>query len=128
MDLIITQAKNCTLCKSHLPNHPKPVFSVSEHSRVLIIGQAPGQKVQESGVPWADQSGNELRRWLGVSEEQFYNAELFALMPMGFCYPGSSKSGDLPPRPECAPQWHQLFIAKMKNIRLTLLIGQYAHK
>jgi uracil-DNA glycosylase len=128
LDLLIAQAKNCTLCKSHLPNHPKPVFTVSEHSRILIIGQAPGQKVQESGVPWADQSGNELRRWLGVSEEQFYNAELFALMPMGFCYPGSSKSGDLPPRPECAPQWHQFFIAKMKNIRLTLLIGQYAHK
>lgn len=101
-------------------------MQASARSRVLIIGQAPGQKVHNSGVPWDDQSGDELRRWLGVSKEQFYNPELFALMPMGFCYPAKGSSGDLPPRPECAPLWHKQLLALMKEVQLTLLIGQYA--
>jgi uracil-DNA glycosylase len=97
-------------------------------SKILIIGQAPGLKVQNSGIPWDDQSGNELRRWLNVTKEQFYNPDIFALMPMGFCYPGKGVSGDLPPRFECAPLWHQKLIDNMKGIRLTILIGQYAQK
>jgi uracil-DNA glycosylase len=125
---LIEEIKQCVICKSFLPNLPRPVFSVSKGCRILIIGQAPGQKVQDSGIPWDDQSGNELRRWLGVDKEQFYNNKLFGLMPMGFCYPGKSKTGDLPPRPECAPQWHHQLLDKMKNIKLVLLIGQYSQK
>jgi uracil-DNA glycosylase len=94
----------------------------------LIIGQAPGQKVQDSGIPWDDKSGDELRRWLNVTKDKFYDPKQFALMPMGLCYPGKGTSGDLPPRPECAPLWHGKVLAQMKNIKLTILIGQYAQK
>src|SRR5690606_12649529 len=99
---------------------------VSPESKIAIIGQAPGRKVHESGIPWDDQSGRELRRWMGVDDEQFYNPALFALVPMGFCYPGKGKSGDLPPRPECAPLWHAKLFACMPHIELRILIGQYA--
>jgi uracil-DNA glycosylase len=128
MKKLLLEIKSCEVCKNHLPYKPKPILQASIHAQILIIGQAPGQKVQDSGIPWDDQSGNELRRWLGVSKEQFYNKELFALVPMGFCYPGSSKTGDLPPRAECAPLWHHQLLYAMKNIKLTLLIGQYAQK
>ncbi len=128
MRKLINQVTACTICKSYLPNSPRPIISLSKDSKILIIGQAPGQKVHESGVPWDDQSGNELRRWLGVDKEQFYDTKLFGLMPMGFCYPGKSATGDLPPRPECAPLWHHQLLAKMKNVKLTLLIGQYSQK
>ena len=102
------------------------MLSVGARSRILIIGQAPGQRVHDSGVPWQDRSGDNLRAWLGVEKETFYDSSLFALMPMGFCYPGKGKSGDLPPRPECAPHWHPQLLALMKSVRLTLLIGQYS--
>ena len=92
----------------------------------MVIGQAPGIRVQKTGIPWNDPSGKELRRWLNVTDEQFYNPELFAIVPMGFCYPGTGKSGDLPPRKECAPQWHPLIWQQLPNIQLTLLIGKYA--
>jgi len=128
MKKLIEEISACTICRSFLPNEPRPVFSVDVDSKIIIIGQAPGQKVHRSGIPWDDQSGNELRRWLGVTRDQFYNKKLFALMGMGFCYPGKGKSGDLPPRPECAPKWHQLLISKMKKAKLIILIGQYAHK
>ena len=128
MKKLIAEISACTICKKFLPYKPRPVFSVSPQAKILIIGQAPGQKVQDSGVPWDDQSGNELRRWLGVSKEQFYNNKLFALMPMGFCYPGKGISGDLPPRPECAPTWHDLLLKKMKQVELTILIGRYSQK
>ncbi len=98
------------------------------NSRIAIIGQAPGMKVHQSGIPWHDASGKALRNWLGVTEDQFYDASLFAIVPMGFCYPGKGKSGDLPPRPECAPQWHPELLEQMPNIALTLYIGQYAQK
>ncbi|SMO39244.1 Uracil-DNA glycosylase [Saccharicrinis carchari] len=94
----------------------------------MIVGQAPGIKVHESGIPWADKSGDNLRKWLKVSEEQFYDTRLFAIIPMGFCYPGKGKSGDLPPRKECAPQWHEQLFRYMKNVKLVLLVGQYAQK
>jgi len=126
MQQLIAEATACTLCKAFLPYPPRPVFSIGPQARILIIGQAPGQKVQDTGIPWNDASGKELRRWLGVSPEQFYNNQLFAIMPMGFCYPGKGASGDLPPRPECAPAWHQRLLAYMPHIQLTLLIGQYA--
>jgi len=126
MDELLKDIRACTVCRDYLPNLPKPIVQASVNSRIMVIGQAPGQKVQDSGIPWNDQSGNELRRWLGVSKEQFYDDQLFALVPMGFCYPGRGRSGDLPPRPECAPLWHQRLWSTMPEIRLTLLIGQYA--
>lgn len=126
MDQLLSQIKSCTICKSFLPNEPKPIIRASHHSKILIIGQAPGQKVQNSGIPWDDLSGKALIEWLGVNSEQFYDTNLFAIMPMGMCYPGTSKSGDLPPRKECAPNWHQKVIEQMPEIQLTLLIGKYA--
>jgi uracil-DNA glycosylase len=128
MKKLIAEIKSCVVCKEHLPNAPKPVFTIHPKAIILIIGQAPGQKVQDSGIPWDDQSGNELRRWLGVTREEFYDPEIFALMPMGFCYPGKGTSGDLPPRPECAPLWHHLILKQMKSIQLIILIGQYSQK
>jgi len=103
-------------------------LQASPKSTIMIIGQAPGLKVQQTGTPWDDKSGDELRRWLGVSKEQFYNDELFALVPMGFCYPGKGTSGDLPPRKECAPLWHEKLLNEMQHIQLTILIGLYAQQ
>ncbi|KGO83166.1 IclR family transcriptional regulator [Flavobacterium beibuense F44-8] len=128
MNELLSQIQQCTQCKEQLPFAPKPVVQAHTDSKIIIIGQAPGLKVQNSGIPWDDQSGNELRRWLNVTKEQFYNPELFALIPMGFCYPGRGKSGDLPPRPECAPLWHQKLLETITNPQLILLIGQYAQK
>ncbi|MGE3802365.1 MAG: uracil-DNA glycosylase family protein [Candidatus Kapaibacterium sp.] len=126
MQNLLNNIANCTLCANLLPHPPRPVVSVSPSSRIIIVGQAPGARVHDSGVPWDDRSGEELRRWLGVSNAQFYDSSLFALMPMGFCYPGRGKSGDLPPRPECAPTWHDRLRQKMKEVELVLLVGQYA--
>ncbi len=128
MKTLIKNIRACTICEKYLPNTPRPIIQAHDASRIVIIGQAPGQKVQLSGVPWDDASGTELRRWMGVSKEQFYDDHLFALMPMGFCYPGQGTSGDLAPRPECAPQWHDQLLIKMPNIKLTILIGRYAQK
>lgn len=128
MKKILGEIRACTVCRKYLPNIPRPVLQAGMDAKILIIGQAPGQKVQNSGIPWDDQSGNELRRWLGVTKEQFYDEKIFALVPMGFCYPGKGSKGDLPPRPECAPLWHAPLLKKMKKIKLVILIGQYAQK
>jgi len=128
MDKLLTDIRNCAVCKNNLPNKPRPILQASIHSSIIIIGQAPGQKVQDSGIPWDDASGNELRRWLGVNKEQFYNDQIFALIPMGFCYPGKGSSGDLPPRPECAPLWHKPLLDNMKDKKLIILIGQYSQQ
>ena len=114
------------MCVEHLPHGPRPVLQVGSQARILVAGQAPGRKVHESGVPFDDASGDRLRNWLGVSKEQFYNRKLFAVLPMGFCYPGTGKSGDLPPRPECAPAWRAQVLSRLKKLKLTLVIGQYA--
>ncbi len=118
--------KACTLCESDLPYAPNPVFSFSARSRILIVGQAPGTKVHESGIPWNDASGDRLREWMQVSKDQFYNTKYFSIVPMAFCYPGKGKSGDLPPRPECAEKWMGPILEKIPQRQLTLLIGQYA--
>ncbi len=128
MEQLIARIRACTVCQAHLPFLPRPVFQVSPEAKIIIIGQAPGFKVQQSGIPWDDQSGNTLRRWLGLSKEQFYDPHQVALMPMGFCFPGTGASGDLPPRPECAPLWHGPIRAELTQIKLTLLIGQYAQR
>jgi uracil-DNA glycosylase len=126
MRKLLEDIRSCTLCKAHLPVGPRPIVSLHPKSKILIIGQAPGMKVHASGVPWDDASGKELRRWLGVEPEIFYDENIFALMPMGFCYPGKGTSGDMPPRPECAPQWHKKILSNLKQIELTILIGQYS--
>jgi uracil-DNA glycosylase len=120
------EARACTRCAPHLPAGPRPVFQVHSRARVLIAGQAPGRKVHESGIPFDDASGDRLREWLGVTREQFYDPTLFAIMPMGFCYPGTGRSGDLPPRTECAPAWRAPLLAQMRALQLTVVIGQYA--
>lgn len=128
MNNLLKEIRACTVCKKFLPYPPQPIIQAAKQSKIIIIGQAPGLKVQLSGIPWDDASGNELRRWLGVTKEQFYDENLFALVPMGFCYPGKGKSGDLPPRPECAPLWHGRLLHYMKEVKLIILIGQYAQK
>jgi len=126
MKKLLAEISACNICAEYLPNPPKPVVSVHRKSRILIIGQAPGSRVQASGTPWDDPSGDALRAWLQVDKSLFYNNEYFGLMPMGFCYPGKGKSGDLPPRKECAPQWHDQIINKLENKPFTILIGQYS--
>ncbi len=123
---LLNEIRDCSHCKEHLPLGPRPVVRASKTARVLIIGQAPGTKVHASGIPWDDASGKRLREWLALTPEQFYDDSQIAIMPMGFCYPGKGKSGDLPPRKECAPLWHTLLLEQMPNIELVLLIGQYA--
>lgn len=125
---LVAEVKACRLCDAFLPLGPRPVFSIHPKSKILVIGQAPGTKVHKTGIPWNDPSGDELRRWLGVDRDVFYNPEIFGIMPMGFCYPGRGKGGDMPPRPECAPTWHAKMRAQIPAIQLTLLIGQYAQK
>lgn len=119
-------ARTCTLCAAHLPHGPRPIIQLGAEARLLLVGQAPGRKVHASGIPWDDASGDTLRTWLGLDKATFYDPAHVALLPMGLCYPGTGKSGDLPPRPECAPQWHQPALAHMPGIRMTLLIGAYA--
>lgn len=126
MDALLAEIRKCSVCAAHLPSGPRPVLQASRHSKVVIIGQAPGRIVHSSGIPWEDKSGDTLRDWLGVDEHTFYQPDNFALIPMGFCYPGTGKSGDLPPRKECAPLWHDALFSQMKKVKLTLLIGAYA--
>jgi uracil-DNA glycosylase len=128
LEKLLSEISACTICKDFLPNAPLPVVRASENSKILVVGQAPGRLVHESGIPWNDPSGNRLREWLEVDKEQFYNPDIFALVPMGFCYPGTGDNGDFPPRKECAPQWHNQLLEAMPNIELTLLIGAYAQK
>jgi uracil-DNA glycosylase len=120
------EIKRCTICSDHLPLGPRPVVSWSSSSKIVIIGQAPGIKVHTSCIPLDDKSGNNLRDWMGINEEQFYNNSDIAIIPIGFCYPGTGKSGDLPPRPECASTWHRAVIQELINPDLFLLIGKYA--
>ncbi len=120
------EIKSCTLCKDFLPNPPNPVLTVHPKSKIVIIGQTPGLAVHKSGVPWDDKSGDNLRKWLGVSKETFYDESLISIIPMGFCYPGKGKSGDLPPRKECAKKWHNPLFDSLIHVELFLLIGKYA--
>ena len=126
MNDLISEIKKCTICLPHLEHGVNPVLSASKESKIIIIGQAPGSVVHRTGIPWDDKSGDRLRNWLGVTEAEFYDERLFALLPMGFCYPGKGKSGDLPPRSECAPQWHKLVLDDIASKKLIILIGNYA--
>jgi len=124
---LLAEVRACELC-TDLPMGPRPVVWAEASATIMVIGQAPGTRVHASGVPWDDPSGDRLRAWMGLDREQFYDASRIAIMPMGFCYPGRGRSGDLPPRKACAPQWHQSILARLPNIKLTLLIGQYAQR
>ena len=129
LDKLLAEIRACTICAEHLPLGPRPVLRVSGSVNLLIIGQAPGTKVHESGVPWDDASGERLRDWLGLTPDVFYDDTRVAIMPMGFCYPGSNhKGGDNPPRPECAPAWHSKVLEFIPQVELTLLVGMYAQK
>ena len=128
MEKLLEQIINCKVCEKHLELGANPVLSVGVKSSIIIIGQAPGRIVHQTKIPWNDKSGDNLRNWLGVDKATFYNTEIFTLMPMGFCYPGTGKSGDFPPRKECAPLWHQKILDCMINAKLTILVGQYAQK
>jgi uracil-DNA glycosylase len=123
---LLADVRGCTICAEHLPLGPRPVVQVDPSARILIVGQAPGRKVHESGVPFDDPSGDRLRDWLGLAPAEFYDPELVAILPMGFCYPGTGRSGDLPPRPECAPAWRELLMAELTEVQLTVVIGRYA--
>ncbi|KAA1174915.1 uracil-DNA glycosylase family protein [Marinobacter salinexigens] len=126
-DALIRKVRACTLCAGALDHEPRPVIQLSESSRILVVGQAPGRRVHETGLPFNDPSGDRLRQWMGITRDTFYDEQKLAILPMGFCYPGTGKSGDLPPRPECAPAWRMALLDRLKNIELTLVIGQYAH-
>lgn len=120
--------QNCRVCAEHLPFAPRPVFRISTVAPILLVGQAPGIKVQNSGVPWDDASGDRLREWMDLDKKDFYNSRKLAIVPMGLCYPGKKSGSDAPPRPECAPLWMPPILRILKKRRLTLLIGQYAQK
>lgn len=126
LPVLLQQIRECRECEAHLPAGPRPVVQVAPDAQILIIGQAPGRRVHESGIPWDDASGDRLRDWMGIEREQFYDAAQVAIMPMGFCYPGSGQSGDLPPRKECLQLWHQSLMDQLPEIQMTLLIGGYA--
>lgn len=128
MQKLLKDIKQCTICNADLPLGPRPVVCAHPKSKIVIVGQAPGTKVHASGIPWDDASGKQLRKWLNVSDENFYDETKFAIIPMGFCYPGKGKTGDLPPRPECAQQWHKPLFNELKNVKLVVLIGMYAQK
>lgn len=126
VNALLKEIRACTVCAAVLQAGPRPIVQIGAGAQLVIIGQAPGARVHASGVPWQDDSGERLRAWAGIDESDFYDARKVALVPMGFCYPGKAKSGDLPPRPECAPIWHDRVRAMLKNTRLTLLVGSYA--
>jgi len=124
---LLREIRGCRVCAAHLPLGPRPVLRAKTSARLLIIGQAPGTKVHESGIPWNDRSGDRLRDWLRLDREDFYDESRVAIVPMGFCYPGVDKNGgDRPPRKECAPLWHDRVMQRLPNIGLTLLVGSHA--
>jgi uracil-DNA glycosylase family 4 len=126
MNKLLGQIRNCKQCEQHLEFGSNPIIAASPKSKLIIIGQAPGRIVHNTGIPWNDKSGDNLRKWLGIDKPTFYDKDIVALIPMGFCYPGKGKSGDLPPRHECAPLWHHKLFSSMTHAKLVLLIGSYA--
>lgn len=126
LDKLLAQVRACRVCEPHLEQGCNPVIQASKSAQLLIIGQAPGTRVHQTSIPWNDPSGQRLREWLQLDERTFYDSSQVAIMPMGLCYPGKGKSGDLAPRTECAPLWHQAILDQLPNITMTLLIGQYA--
>ena len=125
---LLVDIRACRHCEDNLPCGPRPIVAAHQDASILIIGQAPGLRVHKSGVPWDDASGQRLREWMGIDPSVFYDETKIALVPMGFCYPGTGKSGDLPPRPECEELWHERLLAELTNVKMTLVIGAYAQR
>lgn len=123
---LLDEVRACEICKDHLPLGPRPIVQLHPKAKILIVGQAPGRRVHETGIAFNDPSGDRLRDWMAISKKVFYNEEKIALLPMGFCYPGTGKSGDLPPRPECVPAWREQLLGQLDQLELVLVIGQYA--
>lgn len=128
LDNLLDQIRRCEICKDHLPLGPRPVIQAASSAKLMIVGQAPGTRVHATGIPWNDPSGDRLRAWLALDRDTFYDPKQIAIMPMGLCYPGKGKSGDRPPRPECAPQWHPQVWPLLPEVGMTLLVGQYAQQ
>ena len=126
MEKILNEINQCKICESQLVNGCRPVATAHPESKIILIGQAPGLAVHLSGIPWDDKSGANLRNWMGIDKDKFYDTQKIAIIPMGFCYPGKGKTGDLPPRKECAPQWHNQLINQINNPELIILVGKYA--
>jgi uracil-DNA glycosylase len=126
LEALLKKVHACRVCEAHLPFGPRPVLRASVTAQLLIVGQAPGRRVHETGIPWNDPSGERLRDWLQLDRERFYDQLHIAIIPTAFCYPGTGAGGDLPPRPECAPLWHPQLLAHLPKLRLALLIGSYA--
>ncbi len=124
---LLEEVRGCTIC-SDLPLGPKPLLQLGSSATILIAGQAPGRRTHEKGIPFADASGDRLRLWLGIDSDTFYDARQIAILPMGFCYPGTGKGGDLPPRPECAEAWRDRLLASLPSLELTILIGMHAQR
>jgi uracil-DNA glycosylase len=125
---LLARIEACRICAPRLPLGPRPIVAARPSARLLIAGQAPGSRVHATGIPWNDPSGDRLRDWLGLDRSTFYDPRRVALVPMGFCYPGRGRSGDLPPRPECAREWHPTLLPRLGQVELTVVIGQYAQR
>ena len=128
LESLLTAVRGCRACEAHLPLGPRPVLSAGEMARILVVGQAPGARVHTTGIPWDDPSGDRLRGWMGVGTDVFYDPSRVAIIPMGYCYPGRGKGGDLPPRRECASLWLGQLLAHLTRIEVTLLVGRYAQR
>jgi uracil-DNA glycosylase len=128
LDSLLTAVRACRACEGHLPLGPRPVLRAAMTARILVVGQAPGARVHQTGIPWDDPSGERLRAWMGVGKADFYDESRIAIIPMGYCYPGRGRSGDLPPRSECATLWLEKLLARLPLIELTLLIGRHAQR
>ncbi len=132
LENLLAEIRSCRVCRDApdgkpLPHEPRPVLRATATARICVSGQAPGTRVNESGIPFTDPSGDRLRAWMGVDEETFYDASRIAIVPMGFCFPGlDGKGGDLPPRKECAPRWRSRVFAELPQLELMLLVGSYA--
>ena len=128
LEALLAAVRGCRACEAHLPLGPRPILQASETARILVVGQAPGARVHETGIPWNDPSGERLRAWMGVEKSAFYDESRIAIIPMGYCYPGRGRDGDMPPRRECATLWLDQLLARLPGIELTLLVGQYAQR
>ncbi len=128
MEDLLTCISQCEICRDYLPLGPRPVVQAGTGSKILIIGQAPGKRVHETGIPWNDRSGNKLKEWMKVNDQVFYDPGIISIVPMGFCYPGKGTSGDISPRPECAPLWHSRLMRFFKKVELILLVGNFAQR
>jgi uracil-DNA glycosylase len=126
LDQLLADIRACRICADALPLGPRPILRATSSARIMIVGQAPGTRVHETGIPWNDRSGDRLRGWLALDRDVFYDESRIAIVPMGFCYPGVKNGGDAPPRPECAPLWHARLRALLPDVTLTLLVGSYA--